>query len=130
MGTIYEGICPHCNYHKELYLEGGLMSVNLEASAMVLPENEQSELQQMREKDEIARFQVANYLVECKKCREIMGKTIVEVTDKKDRDHIFGEYCSFCGKRLKIYRENAGAQVKCPKCREDMMVFEEEGLWD
>lgn len=130
MGRIYRGSCSLCGYEKRLFLEGGLMSVNLEASALVLPEEEQNILKEMREGQEIVRFHVENYLVECLQCQEIMGKTIIEVIDKSDKRHIFGEHCGSCKKKLKIYRKNAEAEPKCPKCQKGTILFEEEGLWD
>lgn len=35
MGRIYEGRCPLCDYEQQFFLEGGLMSINLEMSAGV-----------------------------------------------------------------------------------------------
>ena len=90
MGRVYEGRCPECGYHRELFLGG----------------------------------------VECPNCQEIMGNTMIEVTDQRGDRHVFGQYCGSCGKKLEIHRENEKAPLTCPKCREGIMVFDECGLWD
>ncbi len=130
MGRVYEGRCPECGYHQELFLGGGMMSVNLEISSGVLPAHEQEMIRGMRDRKEIAGFHVENYLAECSSCQEITGKTLIEVTDQQETRHIFGEYCSSCGKKLEIYRENEKAAVTCPRCRQGILTLEECGLWD
>ncbi len=130
MGRVYEGRCPECGYHRELFLGGGMMSVNLELSSGVLPSHEQDMIREMRDRKEIAGFHVENYLTECPNCQEIMGNTMIEVTDQRGDRHVFGQHCGSCGKKLEIHRENAKAPLTCPKCREGIMVFDECGLWD
>ena len=92
MGQVYEGKCPLCNYEQQFFLGGGMMSVNLEMSAGVLPEDEQAVLRQMKERQEIARFNVENFIVECPECHKITGKTIIEVAGKDGRRHILEQY--------------------------------------
>lgn len=130
MGQVYEGKCPLCNYEQQFFLGGGMMSVNLEMSAGVLPEDEQAVLRQMKERQEIARFNVENFIVECPECHKITGKTIIEVAGKDGRRHIFGEHCDSCGKRLRIHWNNTEEELKCPKCQEGILLFGEAGLWD
>lgn len=130
MGRIFGGKCPCCGYKQQFYLEGGLMSVNLQMSAGVLPEEEQNVLNGMIESQEVAGFHVENYIAECGNCHGMTGKTVIRVEDKDGRQHIFGQKCSQCGKRMKIYWENVGADITCPECREGVLAFEEEGLWD
>lgn len=130
MGKVYEGKCPLCNYKQQFFLGGGMMSINLEMSAGALPEDEQATLKGMTDRQEVARFNVENFIVECQECHKIMGKTIIEVTGTDGGHHIFGEHCDSCGKRLKVHWNNTEEKLKCPKCQEGMVVFEEKGLWD
>ena len=125
MGRVYEGRCPECGYHRELFLGGGMMSVNLELSSGVLPSHEQDMIRGMRDRKEIAGFHVENYLVECPNCQEIMGNTMIEVTDQRGDRHVFGQYCGSCGKRrlplflrdMSSRTSRAGARERWCACR-------------
>lgn len=130
MGRIYGGKCPCCGYKQQFYLEGGLMSVNLQMSAGVLPEEEQKILYGMMESREIAGYHVENYIAECGDCHRMIGKTMILIEDQDGRQHIFGQKCSQCGKTMKVYWENVGDEITCPECGEGVLIFEEEGLWD
>lgn len=58
------------------------------------------------------------------------GKTIIDVVDQNGKEYVFGQHCDCCGKKLRIYRENVNASLKCPECQKGMISFEETGLWD
>lgn len=130
MGRIYGGKCPRCGYKQQFYLEGGLMSVNLQMSAGVLPEEEQKTLYGMIESQEVSSYHVENYIAACGDCHSMTGKTIIQVEDKDGRPYIFGRKCGQCGKQMEIYWENTQSEIICPECNEGVLVFQEEGLWD
>ena len=130
MGRIFGGKCPCCGYKQQFYLEGGLMSVNLQMSAGVLSEEEQKILYGMMESREVAGYHVENYIAECVDCHRMEGRTLIQIEDQDGRQHILGQKCSQCGKKMKVYWENVGAEITCPECSEGVLIFEEEGLWD
>lgn len=130
MGRIYEGKCPLCGYEQEFFLEGGLMSINLEMCAEALPEAEQKQVKALIEQNEVSNFRIENYITECRSCRKMTGKTIIDITAPDWKKYVFGQHCKECGKKLKIYRGNVDATLKCPECRKGILDFEHTGLWD
>lgn len=130
MGTVYRGKCPLCGYTQQFFLGGGLMSVNLEMSMEALADKEKADVKRMIGQKAIRSFHVENHIVECRECSELMGKTIIQITDQDGKQYVFGQQCSHCGKPVKIYEENAEAGLECPDCHKGVLVMEETGLWD
>lgn len=130
MGIIYKASCPECGYETKFFLGGGMLSINLKRSASVLPEDEQEQIAALSDNDRIKDFLVENKMTECKGCKTMESRTIIDVTEINGKVHRFGDLCSRCNKSLIVYEQGAEGEYICPKCYQGVLVFSEEGLWD
>ncbi len=130
MGIIYKGSCPECGYETKFFLGGGMLSINLKRSAAVLPEEEQKQITNLSERDSIQEFFVENKMTECKGCKTLESRTIIDITEINGTTHRYGDICCRCRDRLTVYEQGAEGEYICPKCHQGILMFSEEGLWD
>lgn len=130
VGIIYKAYCPECKYETKIYLGGGLFSINLKKSAVVLPEKEQEQVFNLLEKGKVKDFIVEKRITECKSCQIIESHTIIDITEKNGSSYRFGDICNRCKNKMIIYNEGADGKYLCPDCHKGILMFLEEGLWD
>lgn len=130
MGIIYKASCPKCGYETKFFLGGGMLSINLMRSASVLSEKEQEQIAVLSESGRIKDFLVENRMTECKECKTMESRTIIDVTEKNGELHRFGSLCGRCNTALTVYEQGADGEYMCPKCHQGLLMFSEEGLWD
>lgn len=130
MGTVYQAVCPHCEYQTELYLGCGLSAINLHRNLRVLSEGEQKQIISMEQKKEIKKFHIENKLLECKHCKTLQSRTIIDITGNNDKIYTFGNKCAHCKDTGRLIDEQESDSVICPKCGKTEMKFTMIGLWD
>lgn len=130
MGTIYQAVCPACQYQVQLNLEGGLNSINLKRCITILPDDEEEKINEMIEQGRVADFHIENQISICEKCRSLQDNTIIELCDTEGKDYIFHNLCRECGSTMKQKKYVPDVKISCPRCGKEDMEFISIGLWD
>ncbi len=130
MGTIYNGSCPQCGFTKDFHIGGGMMGFDLARNAQFLSQHESTRILEMIENHDVDHFLIEKYITECPKCHRVEDSLIIKITDTNGICHTFGNTCNYCHKELVIYKKTELDNIKCPTCKNHILLFGPIGNWD